>query len=239
MMPSRGARAAMRSLMRAGTPVRRSTAAASSSVVVRALAARRAEVDRAVERHELAQPLAAAAARDADRVRVGDHRRLEHARAPGRDEHADRRRLRALALRVGRVLDVGAGVDRAVLGAQRGADVEARVRRVRAAHRLARGGDQRVGAEQAVAVGVGEDLARCRARAAGARPSPARVRGRTPAGRRPRARRTSRAPRTVSRWMRTPSHRNRWRSLSTTTSVPSAASSDARRSSGSSTRVSR
>ena len=35
-------------------------------------------------------------------------------------------------------------------------------------------------------------------------------------------------PATVSRWIRTPSHSSRWRSLSTTTSVPSAASSDAR-----------
>ena len=57
---------------------------------------------------------------------------------PAGDQRADRRRLRALALRVGGVLDVGADVDRAVLGAQRGADREVRVRRVGARRHLAR-----------------------------------------------------------------------------------------------------
>ena len=42
-----------------------------------ALSRRRAEVDRRVERHELAQALAAAAAGDAQRVGAGDHRRLD------------------------------------------------------------------------------------------------------------------------------------------------------------------
>ena len=130
----------------------------SSSVAVRRSPPAEQRWIVAVERHELAQPLAAAAARDADLGRVGDHRRLEHAGAAGGHEHADRRRLRALPLRVGRVLDVGAGVDRPVLGAQRGADVEPRVRSMGAAHRLARGRHQRVGAEQAVRVGIGEDL---------------------------------------------------------------------------------
>ena len=114
---------------------------------------------------------------------------------PGRDQHADRRRLGALPLRVGGVLDVGAGVDRPVLGAQRGADVEARVRRVGAAHRLAGGRHQRVGAEQAVRVGVGEDRSSMPSaslrRATFSRSAP----GPSPAARRPRARRTSRARR--------------------------------------------
>ena len=76
--------------------------------------------------------------------------------AAARDERADRRRLRALALRVGGVLHVRAGVAAAVGGAHGGADGEVRVRRVGAAGGLARQrqqlrvglrprGDQRVG----------------------------------------------------------------------------------------------
>jgi hypothetical protein len=76
---------------------------------------------------ELAQPLPAAAARgDQRRVRVdGD---LGDPLRTARDERADRAGLGALALRVGGVLDVGARVDRAVIGAQRGADGERRSR---------------------------------------------------------------------------------------------------------------
>ena len=67
--------------------------------------------------------------------------------AAGGDQRADRRRLRALPLRVGGVLDVGADVDRAVLGAQRGADRKRRVGRVGALHHRAGGRDERVGAD--------------------------------------------------------------------------------------------
>ena len=57
-------------------------------------------------------------------------------------QRADRRRLRALALRVGGVLDVGAGVAAAVGGAQGGADGEVRVGRVGVRHGVARERDQ-------------------------------------------------------------------------------------------------
>src|SRR5829696_8595300 len=68
------------------------------------------DVDGGVERHELAQALAAAAARDARLVAVADHRRLGDLGVAGGDQRADRRRLRAPALGVGGVLDVGADV---------------------------------------------------------------------------------------------------------------------------------
>jgi hypothetical protein len=52
----------------------------------------------------------------------------------GGHERADRRGLRALALRIGRVLDVRAHVHRAVGRAQRGADGELRIGHVRGLH---------------------------------------------------------------------------------------------------------
>ena len=55
---------------------------------------------------------------------------------------ADRRRLRALPLRIGGVLDVAAGVDAALLVEHRGADREARIRRVGHRPHAARGVDQ-------------------------------------------------------------------------------------------------
>src|SRR4051812_27199864 len=106
---------------------------------------------------ELPQALPAAAARHAEVLAVGDHRHLGDVRAPGRDQRPDRRGLRALALRVGGVLDVGADVDRAVLGPQRGADAEAAVGRVGALHdglcRLHEG----VGPHDLIGVGVAQD----------------------------------------------------------------------------------
>ena len=87
-----------------------------------------ADVDLGAGHDELAQPLAAAAAGHAEVLAVGDHRDLGDLLAARGDQRADRGRLRALALRVGGVLDVGADVDRAVLGAQRGADAVAAVR---------------------------------------------------------------------------------------------------------------
>ena len=66
--------------------------------------------------------------------------------AAARDHRADRRRLGALALRIGGVLDVGAGEAAAVGRADRRADGEVGVRRVGAADRLAREREQlRVG----------------------------------------------------------------------------------------------
>ena len=80
-----------------------------------------AEVHGHVGPGELGQALAAAAARG-DELGVGHHGDLlDPPRARG-DERADRARLRALALRVARVLDVGPDVQAAALVAQRGAD---------------------------------------------------------------------------------------------------------------------
>ena len=69
---------------------------------------------------------------------------------------------------------------------------------------------------------------RGRAPRSGARPCRARPPGRSRRARRPRARGSCPARATRSRWMRTPSHSSSRRSLSTTTSVPSAASSASR-----------
>ena len=155
MIPSRGAkpgalgddRVAVDS--RAGTPGRRSAAAAPRASSSRARRSSAQQVDVGVERHELAQPLAAAAARHAGVLAVGDHRGLGDPRAARPRQRADRRRLGALALRVGGVLDVGADVDRAVLGAQRGADaVAASTARGRAPSRSRAAVDQRVGARR-------------------------------------------------------------------------------------------
>jgi hypothetical protein len=59
-----------------------------------------------------------------------------------RHHHADGARLGALALRVGRVLDVAAGVDSARRAAQRRADRKARVGHVRLGARGAGGGEE-------------------------------------------------------------------------------------------------
>ena len=96
----------------------------------------------------------------AGRLAVGDHGDLGDALAARGDERADRGRLGALALRVGGVLDVGADVDRAVLGPQRRADAVVAVRRVGALHDLAGGVDERAAADHLVAVGVAQDALR-------------------------------------------------------------------------------
>ena len=160
--------------------------------------------------------------------------------APGGDQRADRRRLRALALRVGGVLDVGADVDGAVGRAQRDADAVAastarrRARSARARRPAISCLAARAAASSAVRVGVGQDPRRRRGRAprSAARPGRARPEGRSPRARRPRARGSVPRPRDRSRWMRTPSHSSSRRSLSTTTSVPSAASSASRSAAG-------
>ena len=74
---------------------------------------------------ELAQPLAAAAARRAQLARSARPPTTSATRAAAARHHrAERRRLGALALGVGGVLDVGAGVAAAVVGAHGGADGE-------------------------------------------------------------------------------------------------------------------
>jgi hypothetical protein len=96
----------------------------------RALEARRADqVDDRITAAKLGQALAAAAAGGHRPRRARDHD-LVDAPAAGRDHRADRGRLRALALREGGVLDVGAGEAAPVLRPDRRADVQARVRRI-------------------------------------------------------------------------------------------------------------
>ena len=74
---------------------------------------------------ELREPLPAAAAGRAELHVLGGHGHLGDLGLAGGDERADRRGLGALALRIGRVLDVRADVDAPVRRAQRGADREA------------------------------------------------------------------------------------------------------------------
>ena len=77
------------------------------------------------------------------------------AAAPARHHRAERRRLRALALRVGGVLDVRARVAAAVVGAHGGADGEVRVRRVGARRRLAGERERAPGRASPARSGVG------------------------------------------------------------------------------------
>ena len=115
---------------------------------------------------ELRQALAAAAARRADVGVLRDHRDRRDARLAGGDHRADGRGLGALALRIGGVLDVGAGVDPAAGAAQRGADREVRVRAVRVRHRRrARRRAAPRGCRAGVRVAAGDEVRRRRSRA--------------------------------------------------------------------------
>ena len=177
----------------------------SASVVVRRTRSRSARWIGASSARELAQPLAAAAARRAQLAAGRGDDDLGDPPAAAGHERADRRRLRALALRVGGVLDVRAGVAAAVVGAharrRRGSRSTAR-RRAPAASRASASssgsgsaprGDQRVGVG-ALAQRVVADR---RAARAAARPARARARGRSPARRPPRARGTLPSPATL------------------------------------------
>ena len=214
----------------------------ASSVGGLARAGRRAQVDSASRLHELAQPLAAAAAGHADLVAVADHRGLGDPRAPRGHERADRRRLGALALRVGGVLDVGADVDRAVVGPQRRADAVAGVRRVarapspRGRRRPARRSRRPGRSRSCAAIRSGTMSS---ASVSWAHALELDAPGRSPPWPRPRARGSRPRPATRSRWMRTFCHSSRWRSFSTTASRPSEASSAAAQPAGSSTGMSR
>jgi hypothetical protein len=97
-----------------------------------------------LRRRELGEALAAAAAGRADLDLLGDDRGGGDLVLAGGHERADRRRLGALALGVGGVLDVRPGVDRPARRAQRSADLEARVGRVRVAHRPLGGPQQQL-----------------------------------------------------------------------------------------------
>src|SRR5690606_2772696 len=79
---------------------------------------------------ELVQHLATGAARRRRLVRLGVDEDLIEPAAPGRDQRLHRRLLGAAREAVAGVLDVRAGVHRAVRGPQRGAHAEARVRDV-------------------------------------------------------------------------------------------------------------
>jgi len=93
---------------------------------------------------EFANALAAAAAWRAQVLAVADDDDVDDAPLAGQRHRGDRAGLGARALRIGGVLDVAAGVDRAARSADRRADEKVRVRRVSAfARRLGRG-EQRV-----------------------------------------------------------------------------------------------
>jgi hypothetical protein len=77
-----------------------------------------------------ADPLPAAAAGRAERQLLGDDGDLDDLAAAAHDHMADRRGLGTPALGIGQVLDVGAGIDAAVLGADGGTDGEFRIGRV-------------------------------------------------------------------------------------------------------------
>ena len=81
-------------------------------------------MDGRIGRGEFVEALAAAAARGAQAVAVADDDDLDDFAGARGDHRADGRRLRALALRVGRVFDIGAGMQAAVIGAQTGADLK-------------------------------------------------------------------------------------------------------------------
>ncbi len=102
------------------------------------------EMDRGVRVAELAQALAAAAARR-DELGVRHHDGLGDPVAAAGDERPDGRRLRALALGIGGVLDVRAGVQTAGLVAQGDADGEVRIGHVGARHRAAGEREEAVG----------------------------------------------------------------------------------------------
>ena len=115
----------------------------SPSVTVSDSAPGRPRYTGVVRPSELGQPLPAASARGADaRPARADHGHRGDRRLAGGDQRAERRGLGALPLRVGGVLDVRAGVDRAAGRAHGGADLELRVRRVGVAHRRVGGAQQ-------------------------------------------------------------------------------------------------
>ena len=229
MIPSRGgAPLGDRVHPAAGTPGPNEHGSSSSSVTVRALGRRSTggswPSSGMNSRSRWRQPPHGTH----DVVAVGDHRGLERpacarrrparrSRTPRRTDPAGRRRSRRSRRR-------GSSRPRRAARRRRGS---ASTARAPCAITSRRRGDQRVGAEQAVRVGVGEDpLRRSAAPRAGARPS--RARPQVGVGGRHALELDERAEalRRVSRWIRTPSHSSRRRSLSTTTSVPSAASSD-------------
>ena len=194
---------------------------------------------------ELAQALAAAAARRALLLARRRHDDLDHAAAAARHHRPERRRLGALALRVGGVLDVGARVAAAVGGAHGGADGEVRVRRVGAAGGLA-------GEREELGVGRGaRGPHRVRVRPLAQRVVAdaerlAQLRDLRPLAREVRVRLGDRLeleeraePSTSSRWMRTVSHSSSRRRLATTTSTPAVSSSAASSAGGSGTGTTR
>ena len=102
----------------------------SPSVNVAPHALRPGDMDRRCSVGEFADALAAAAAGRAERLAVADDQDLGDAPLAGERHRGDRAGLGAGALRIGGVLDIAAGIDRAAFGAQRGADVKARIGRI-------------------------------------------------------------------------------------------------------------
>src|SRR5574342_445834 len=96
------------------------------------------EVDGRVRARELGQLLPAPAARRAQPGALGHDEGLDDLPVASRYHGADVGRLRALADRVGRVLDVAPRVEPTARGADAGSDAEARVRRMGVGQGLAR-----------------------------------------------------------------------------------------------------
>ena len=96
-----------------------------------------AQVDRDFGAGELGEALAAAAAGRAQALARGDHQRFRDLALAGCNHRCDRARLRAVALRIAGVLDVGAGEDAPGCGAHRRAHSKVRVRGMRVAERRA------------------------------------------------------------------------------------------------------
>ena len=153
-MPRRGARCGARSRMRAALRVDvvgqrharcsgpKLCGSNSPSVKRAAHRVRIADDDRQVVARELAQLLAAAAARRRQLRPDADHRGGDDARAARRHQRRQRAGFGAQALRIGRVLDVAAGVHAPLFVEQRGADLKARVRGVGTLAHLPRGCQQ-------------------------------------------------------------------------------------------------
>jgi hypothetical protein len=87
-------------------------------------------MDGCVRPAELGEALAATAAGAAQALPPGHHRHLGDSRLAGRHHGPDRRRLGALALRKGGVLDVAADEDAAAARPDSGTHREPRVRRM-------------------------------------------------------------------------------------------------------------
>ena len=96
-----------------------------------------AQIDAGTGAGKLGKPLTAAAAGRAKRQFLGNDGDFDDLALTGHDHMADRSRFGAPALRKGQVLDIGTGIDPAILGADSGPDREFRIGRMGFRHRHA------------------------------------------------------------------------------------------------------